>query len=622
LLRRIRLSIAAKLLFSSLLLLLFLVGIAFLSYNGIEQLEASFQTTTRQASLAQGAQLVETLVYRQGVIIRTYMLFQGERSFDDLDATARDLTKSLDSLEKLATTAKTQEQLKTIRTREAEYLSAVGTIRTQIQAGQQKEAMSALELQALPQLTKMADTAEALSTEITQRANEGFAGFGDEVALLQKFILVVTVGSIMIGLIGALLMARTLSAPIRRLAAMASRVAAGDLTVEPQKVTSRDEVGDVTQTFNQMTESLRSLVRSVQNSSTKVTISAGDLEHVTGQVSGAAQHVTEAVSQVARGATEQSTAAQEASRAVSELRAAIDQIAAGAQEQAATAGETARFVDSMVESIAEATTLREQVQQSTQTAHAAAVAGGRIVETSASAMRQILDTVSTSAGTIRKLGDLSAQIGAITQTITGIADQTNLLALNAAIEAARAGEQGRGFAVVADEVRKLAERAAASANEIGTLIGTIQQGTARAVTEMERISTDVAQGASLTDQTKSALDDIKTAVANTVQDVAQITAKLAEFADTSSKVMEAVDGVATVTEENTASTEEMAAGAEQMNSAITEIATVSEENAAAAEEVSASMEELSAGADSISHAARDLAEVARELQAHVGQFKA
>ncbi|HWI53174.1 MAG TPA: HAMP domain-containing methyl-accepting chemotaxis protein, partial [Symbiobacteriaceae bacterium] len=568
---RIRLSIMTKLLLSSLLLLAFLVGVSYLSYNGLNRLQAAFHSTTDQAALAQGAERIETLVYRQGLSMRAYMLFHGDRSLDDVEAAALELGKNLNTMSQTATLPKTLEQLQTMQNEQTEYLKILAQIRADASSGKESQAATTIELEGLPRVTKLAGRAELLAAEITQQSTESFAAFNSDVAGVQQSVLAVAAGSILVGIIIALLLARALSAPIRRLAEMAARVAVGDLTVEPLKVTSRDEVGEVTLTFNQMTESLRSLVKSVQASSIRVGHSATDLEVITSQVSQAAQHVTEAVGQVARGATQQSVSAQEATRTVGELRSTIEQIAAGAQDQAGSAAETARFVNGMVAAIAEATVLRENVQQSAYEARAAADAGGKIVETSASAMRRVFDSVSASAATIKQLGALSAQVGAITQSITEIADQTNLLALNAAIEAARAGEHGRGFAVVADEVRKLAERASGSAREIGGLIGTIEQGTGRAVAEMKRISADAEQGATLTDQTKEALDGIQTTVARTLQDVVQITAKLTEFAETSNRVMEAVDGVAAITEENTASAEQMSAGSDQMSSSVASI---------------------------------------------------
>jgi len=222
---------------------------------------------------------------------------------------------------------------------------------------------------------------------------------------------------------------------------------------------------------------------------------------------------------------------------------------------------------------------------------------------------------------VQEMGKRSEEIGAIVETIQDIASQTNLLALNAAIEAARAGEHGKGFAVVADEVRKLAERSSLATKEIGGLIKRIQGTVAEAVLAMDEGAKEVESGVALANEAGSALGSIL-AAAEKVYTQAKEAGEAAKLMNVASdELLEAVESVSAVVEQNTASTEEMSAGASEVSQAIENIASVSEENSAAVEEVSASTEEMSAQVEEVTASAQSLMEMAKELQAVVALFK-
>ncbi len=219
------------------------------------------------------------------------------------------------------------------------------------------------------------------------------------------------------------------------------------------------------------------------------------------------------------------------------------------------------------------------------------------------------------------MGSRSDQIGEIVTTIEDIASQTNLLALNAAIEAARAGEAGKGFAVVADEVRKLAERSSTSTREIGDLIKSIQKTVAEAVTAMDEGAKEVERGVLIANEAGVSLNDILKASEAVNQQADQAAAAAEQMSASANELVAAVDSVSAVVEENTAATEEMAAGSSEVTQAIENIASVSEENSAAVEEVSASAEEMSAQVEEVTASAQSLAELAKQLQDVVYQFK-
>ncbi|GAB4520991.1 MAG: hypothetical protein Kow0047_32080 [Anaerolineae bacterium] len=236
-------------------------------------------------------------------------------------------------------------------------------------------------------------------------------------------------------------------------------------------------------------------------------------------------------------------------------------------------------------------------------------------------MATIKDKVALSAQKVQEMGARSDQIGAIVQTIEDIAEQTNLLALNAAIEAARAGEQGRGFAVVADEVRKLAERSARATKEIADLVASIQHTVSEAVAAMDEGAHEVEAGVQRAHEAGEALNQLLKAAEASNRYGQQAWEATQKMSTLSSGVMSAIENVSAVVEENTASTEQLAASSGTISEAMESVASISEENSAAAEEVSAATEQMSAQAQEVSASAQMLAQIARELQEVISQFR-
>ncbi len=335
----------------------------------------------------------------------------------------------------------------------------------------------------------------------------------DETALKLTFVVTIGVTLLFAWLaIGAYL---AMSAGVRALGEGAERLAAGDLTgrvVCP----SRDELDDVAGHFNHMAESMHALLRTVQQTVSRL-----------GQT---ATVVSTSAMTVANSSEKQSESASAMAAAVEELTVGIHEISdhtTGAQ----------RISD-------------EAQQLSTE--------GGLIVEQTVAEMKLIAQSVNHSSDVIAELGRQSDAISAIVGTIKDIADQTNLLALNAAIEAARAGEQGRGFAVVADEVRKLAERTTQSTQEISTMIGAIQQGTAGAVRSMQEGVARVNDGVALSQRAGASISKIREGALKVQQDVAEISNGLKEEAIASTDIAKNVERIASMVEANSQAVNETA----------------------------------------------------------------
>lgn len=398
----------------------------------------------------------------------------------------------------------------------------------------------------------------------------------------------------------------------------ANTIANNDLTVSVVAKSDKDELGNA---FTKMIESLRQTVGQIGQSAIELSAASGQLAVAANQAGQATTQIAATVQQVAKGTAEQAGAVAKTASSVEQMSQAIEGVATGAQEQSNSVLKVSNATEQINNAIQQVTENATAVTEDSASAADAARKGSLTVEQTLNGMQSIKDKVGVSADKVQEMGTRSAEIGRIVETIEDIASQTNLLALNAAIEAARAGEHGKGFAVVADEVRKLAERSSLATKEIGGLINGILTTVSEAVKAMAEGSKEVELGVISANQAGVALSEILTA-AEAVNKQATLAGEAAlRMRSASEELIAAVDSVSAIVEENTASTEEMAANSTEVSKAIESIASVSEENSAAIEEVSASTEEMSAQVEEVTASAASLAEMAQTLQAVVGQFK-
>jgi len=399
---------------------------------------------------------------------------------------------------------------------------------------------------------------------------------------------------------------------------VANQVAGGNLTVTIEPKSAKDELGNA---FAKMIVDLRQLIGRVTENAVQVGESSKQLSDVAEQAGAATEQITASIQQVAKGTQEQSNSVMQTSGSVDQLSKAIDQIAKGAQEQSRSVAQTSESVNRMSNAIDRVASNAQSVARSATQSAELAKSGAESVTKVVQAMASIKESVDKSAARINELGQRSEEIGSIVETIDDIADQTNLLALNAAIEAARAGEHGKGFAVVADEVRKLAERSSNATKEIAALIQTVQHDTEQAVQAMQLGLREVETGTMLSEHAGQALSAILRAAEGSAGEMQEISGAVQEMTAISAEVVKAMDNVSAIVEENTAATEEMAASSTQVTKAVESIAAISEENSAAAEEVTASTEEMAAQVEEMAASAKSLAELAGALQDAVSFFK-
>lgn len=367
-------------------------------------------------------------------------------------------------------------------------------------------------------------------------------------------------------------------------------------------------------------DQLRVLVTKVAETANGVADASAQLSGAADQAGQATQGITEVSQQVAKGTSEQSESTNRTTEAMKQLSDAITQIAKGSQEQSQGVEQASNIVGQVSTAISEVARNAQAASEGSSSANEAARNGQIMVGKTVDGMQRISSAVQVASDQISALGTQSEEIGKIVAVIDDIAAQTNLLALNAAIEAARAGEQGRGFAVVADEVRGLAERVTDATKEIANLIDNIQKGVAESVKAVEEGSNEVQEGVKLAEEAGRALDEILGGIESVAQMIEQISASAEEVSASSDEMVKTMDAVSTITEQNSAATEQMAASNTEVSTALASIASISQENSAATEEMSASAEEMSAQVEQVVSSAQTLDEMAKQLQAAVSGF--
>ena len=322
-----------------------------------------------------------------------------------------------------------------------------------------------------------------------------------------------TVFAIIIGMIIAYFITRSITLPLSEAVTVATRVASGDLTHRIDSK-STDEVGKLMHALKDMNDNLSKLIREALENSDAVSSAATELATASGQVSSSSQYQSEAASSMAA--------------AIEEMTVSINQISDHTHDAHSLAIESSARADE----------------------------GGTIIRGTISDMQKIAASVTESAQTVQELAQQSEKITGIVNVIKDVAEQTNLLALNAAIEAARAGEQGRGFAVVADEVRKLAERTSQSTIEISSMIGKIQDGIQRVTGSMQAGVERVNKGVDQANRAGESVNQINQDSQRVVTTVNDINAALKEQSAATNEIAKSVERVAQMAEENNAAVEE------------------------------------------------------------------
>ena len=405
---------------------------------------------------------------------------------------------------------------------------------------------------------------------------------------------------------------------MKDMANVTSRLADADLTVEVQPRSEKDALGN---SFAQLVGRQRELIGKVKGTASSVAEASRQLSSASEQTSQAMQQITATMQQIAKGASEQSSSLQLTVENIDQLAAAINQIAEGSGVQTRGVEEASSIVKNVSSAIADVAANSQAGIETWKSTSTSATEGARLTHEMVEDMGQIKKAMDTVLGKAADLGARSEEIGKIVATIDDIAAQTNLLALNAAIEAARAGEQGRGFAVVADEVRKLAERSSSATKEIDLLVSGIQASVRDVVTAMQQGSAEVEGGYALASDAGSALNAIFERSEDVGRQIERISAAAHRLSALSDQMVEAIDVINRIAEQNAAATGQMRQSSADVLEATSSAAGIAEEHSAAAQEVSAGVEEMSAQVEETLAAAQSLTEMSDEMKKNASVFR-
>lgn len=348
-------------------------------------------------------------------------------------------------------------------------------------------------------------------------------------------------------LIGAF-MTRIITRPILLLVEGAKKIAAGDLTHNDIQLKNRDEIGDLSQAFNQMKHSLHNLIDHVRSNS----------------------------EQLAATSDEFSASVEENNRATEQITIAMQEIAVGAEKQVSNVIQSVESTEEISKSMNKAADSIQSVANLTVAANEKAILGNDVVIRTIEQMSRVQHSAMESAQVVHILSEKAKEIGQIIGLITQIADQTNLLALNAAIEAARAGAQGKGFAVVAGEVRKLAEQSSNAAGQINHLIGEIQNESEKAVHSMNNGTIVVEEGLKLVSQTGDSFQDISQSIKQVTIESQEVASLVKQVQLNSLKVAEGMKATRNIVEQSSANIQCVVASTEEQSSSMEDVSSSAE----------------------------------------------
>ena len=431
------------------------------------------------------------------------------------------MDKAMGELAALSSAEADKAQIDAVEKQRKAYLEGLAQVMELSETGKVVQGEAAVQQTLEPRFSALSKSIHGLVEQNTQRVDSSGAEQVAAIAMARLTMIALGAAAIVAGALFAWWMVRSLTRPLAAAVAAAQRISEGSLDIRIES-TSKDEVGMLLQALARMQDELRAMIGDVAQSAAAVSSSASVLAAGAGDAISRAQSRTEATS---------STAA-----AIEEMTVSIGQVAEHAQEAAAVADKSS-------------TLARE---------------GEAIVRAASSEMNSIAQSVKHGSELVETLNRRSAEISTIVKVIKDIADQTNLLALNAAIEAARAGEQGRGFAVVADEVRKLAERTGSATSEIGSMIEAIQRETSSVVETMQAGGDKVVQGVKLADEAAEALEKINAQTLEAVASVNAIASATREQQAASSDIARNVERIAQMTEESGAAAHDNAGAAQNL----------------------------------------------------------
>lgn len=361
-------------------------------------------------------------------------------------------------------------------------------------------------------------------------------------------LLISIVVSTLVAIVSVIILGRSIGKQLKKLVGISNDIADGNLSVENIQVKGNDEIGLLSRSLNVMGDSLRNMISEISTVSAQVTSKSTELMLSSSEVKAASQQIA----------------------------STVQELSTGAEEQAYTSTQLAKMMDEYAEKIKTANENGSQINSSSQNVLTMTKKGHDYMTASTDQMNKINNIMESSVGKVKGLDEQTKQITTLVKVIRDIADQTNLLALNAAIEAARAGEHGRGFAVVADEVRKLAEQVSHSVADITQIVTSIQKESNTVAESLQNGYLQVEEGTKQIKITGQTFEDIYDAVTSMVERIQSISENLDTIASNTVEMNLSIDNIAAVSEQSAAGIEQTSASVQQTNSSMEQISDHSE----------------------------------------------
>ncbi|MFT9846349.1 methyl-accepting chemotaxis protein [Aneurinibacillus sp. REN35] len=560
-----KLTIQRKLLIVFIVLAVLGAGIVGLSYNVANQVKKTYSSLLNvQAEIRFNAKSIEASMSQQNSDLRGYLLTQDKEFITSLQQANQNMNQLIDRTLPLLTTEKEKQALMEIKEFSVPYKKNVDSV-VQLTASRFDLAKKTAAVTVIPLGKEMGEKAVELAQKQEKRMQEEREKSDKSIAVAMGTTLVVSLVILALFLAIGFYIARSISRPIKQVSEAVQVVAGGDLTQSDIRIKNRDEVGELAASFNQMSHSLRTLIgevgvsaEQVAASSEQLTASAEESTHTTTQISTAIQ-------EVALGSENQLHGTEGSAAAMEEVTHGLQRITESSQRISEASLETAK--------------LAEQ--------------GNHAIQQTVDQMNEIQHSVDYSVTKVRLLNERSVEIKKIIDVITDISSQTNLLALNAAIEAARAGEHGKGFAVVADEVRKLAEQSNASAVQIVELITDIERNLNETIEAMDLVNQNVEKGVNVAGESGQAFE----------------------------KILYSVEEVTSQVQEATSISEQLSANSQEVNASVQSIAAIAKQVTSNSQSVASASEEQLASMEDVASSASSLSKMAEELQQTIRKFK-
>lgn len=407
-----------------------------------------------------------------------------------------------------------------------------------------------------PQRETVNQLIEDIQTLNADNAKTIYQRDSKEAGSIITLLIIVIAAALVLSISIGLLMTRLITKPIKDIQALFAETEQGDFTVKGT-YQSKDELGLLTSSFNKMVAGVRSIIETVGETSHQVASSSQELSASADESTKASEYISTTIQELAVGSDQQVESVENSRTVIMGMTEFAGRISSNAEKAAATADQTAKM----------------------------SLEGTKAIDKVSTQMKSINETVVSLSEAFKHLTERSNEIGNITEVITSIAEQTNLLALNAAIEAARAGEQGKGFAVVADEVRKLAEQSARSAEQITRLITIIQNDTKQTMNSVISATGEVKEGLVVVHEAGGAFQKIENSITEVVTQINDVTNLVKNLTAGASEIETAISGVKEVAETAAGGTQTVSAATQEQLASMEEIAAASQILAQNAEEL-------------------------------------